>query len=112
MRKLVLLTVGAALLVLAGALARRPAHPLGARVSRITVHSRLLRRDLHFVVVAPRGGGRRRPLLVMLHGRSSHPSDFLSERLFRVVRDLGPRAPDLALLDAGDHSYYHDRAYG
>jgi S-formylglutathione hydrolase FrmB len=48
----------------------------------------------------------------LLHGRGSHPADFLSARLFRLLRTLGARAPDLALLDGGDHSYYHDRADG
>src|SRR4051812_30394007 len=112
MRRLVILGLVVALLGIAGRLAQRPADPLGARVTRVAVHSRLLQRDLHLIVVAPRGGGRGRPVLVLLHGRSSHPSDFLSADLFRLLRDLGSRAPDLALLDGGDHSYYHDRADG
>jgi S-formylglutathione hydrolase FrmB len=112
MRKVVVLGLVLALLAVAGRLAETPADPLGARVARVTVHSQLLDRDLHLIVVAPRGGGRARPVLVLLHGRGSHPSDFLSADLFRLLRDLGSRAPDVALLDGGDHSYYHDRSDG
>ena len=43
----------------------------GATVSRFTVHSTLVGRDLHEILVVPSGGDRRRALLVFLHGRSS-----------------------------------------
>jgi S-formylglutathione hydrolase FrmB len=86
--------------------------PRGATVTRFTVHSRLLRRDLEEIVVAPRGGGRGRPVVVLLHGRGGHPGDFLNDQWYRELAALGSRAPDLVLVSGGDHSYFHDRADG
>src|SRR3954469_8451127 len=84
----------------------------GAKVTRFTLHSRLLRRDLGEILVTPRGGGRGRFLLVWLHGRSAPPSSSLSDSFFRALRSLGPRAPNVLLANGGDHSYWHDRADG
>jgi S-formylglutathione hydrolase FrmB len=84
----------------------------GARVDRFTLHSRLLRRDLDEILVAPHGGGSGRFLLVLLHGRSASPDSWLSDSFFEALRALGPRAPDVLLANGGDHSYWHDRAEG
>ena len=84
----------------------------GATIVRFTLHSRLVRRDLHEILVVPRGGGSSRELLVFLHGRSSSPASNLRQPLFDTLRDLGPRAPVVLLADGGDHSYWHDRADG
>src|SRR5262249_53986437 len=61
-------------------------------------------------LVEPPAGGRW--LLVLLHGRSSRPASGLTDQLFAALRDLGPRAPAVAFVDGGDHSYYHDRRDG
>ena len=84
----------------------------GATVRRFTVHSALVGRDLHEILVIPAGDRRRRPLLVFLHGRSSSPDSNLRQPLFDALRDLGPRAPVVLLADGGDHSYWHDRRDG
>jgi len=89
-----------------------PLDTRGAKPVRFTVSSLLLHRDLSEIAIAPKGGGKGRPVLVLLPGRSSRPSDFLSNDLFRNLADLGDRAPDVILVDGGDHSYYHDRADG
>ncbi|HEY1564029.1 MAG TPA: alpha/beta hydrolase-fold protein [Gaiellaceae bacterium] len=51
-------------------------------------------------------------LLVLLHGKGAGPSQFLGQPLFDTLASLGPRAPDVLLLDGGDDSYWHDRADG
>jgi enterochelin esterase-like enzyme len=84
----------------------------GAHVERFTLHSRLVHRDLHEVLVRPNGAGAGRPLLVLLHGRSSKPDSFLGEGLGPALRALGSQAPDVLLADGGDHSYWHDRRDG
>ena len=84
----------------------------GAAVVRFTLHSRLVGRDLHEILVIPSGGGSGRELLVFLHGRSSPPSSNLRQQLFDALHALGARAPDVLLADGGDHSYWHDRSDG
>jgi len=84
----------------------------GATVVRFTLRSRLVGRDLHEVLVLPSGDGRRRELLVFLHGRSSPPDSNLRQPLFDALHDLGRRAPVVLLADGGDHSYWHDRNDG
>jgi S-formylglutathione hydrolase FrmB len=84
----------------------------GATVTRFTLKSALVGRSLQEIVVVPKGGGSGRPLLVLLHGRSSSPSSFLTKYWFDALARLGSRAPDLLLVNGGDHSYYHDRADG
>jgi len=84
----------------------------GARVVRFTLHSRLVHRDLHEILVVPSGGGRGRELLVFLHGRGSPPASNLRQSLFDGLRNQGARAPVVLLADGGDHSYWHDRADG
>jgi poly(3-hydroxybutyrate) depolymerase len=84
----------------------------GATVMRFTVHSELVGRDLHEILVVPDGGGGGRALLVFLHGRGSPPDSNLRQPLFDALHDLGPRAPNVLLADGGDHSYWHDRGDG
>jgi S-formylglutathione hydrolase FrmB len=84
----------------------------GAHVIRFTVHGRFVHADLHDVLVVPQAGGRNRPLLVFLHGRSSPATSNLTQQLFDTLHELGPRAPVVFLPDGGDHSYWHDRRGG
>ena len=86
--------------------------PLGARVVRFSLQSRLLRQKLGEVLVTPRGGGRGRPLLVFLHGRGASPGSNLTDPFFRGLRALGSRAPDVLFANGGDHSYWHNRVGG
>ena len=92
-------------------------HPRGAQSERLSVEpfvlrSALLGRSLREVLVLPAGETRGRPLLVLLHGRSSSPGAFLNSAWLDGVAALGDRAPVLLLVNGGDHSYYHDRADG
>jgi len=84
----------------------------GATVSRFTVHSALVHRDLHEILVTPAGDRKRRALLVFLHGRGSPPDSNLRQPLFDALHALGPRAPVVLLTDGGNHSYWHDRRDG
>ncbi|MDX6513332.1 MAG: hypothetical protein QOE36_2836 [Gaiellaceae bacterium] len=84
----------------------------GAQVERFTLQSPLVHRQLHEVVVVPPGGGRGRPLLVFLHGRSADAGYSLTQSFFDALRRLGPRAPVVLFPDGGDHSYWHDRRDG
>ena len=116
MQRIVLVAL-AAVLALIGFIAIRDVRrgyrtTRGFRVERFTLRSRLVGRDLHEVLVVPRGGGRRRPLLVFLHGRSRSASSNLSQPLFDELHRLGDRAPVVFLPDGGDHSYWHDRRDG
>ena len=83
----------------------------GASVRRFVVKSRFVGRSLHEVAVVPAGlaSGEKRPLLVLLHGRSASPSSWLSGQFFAGLARLGSRAPVVVALDGGDHSYWHDR---
>jgi S-formylglutathione hydrolase FrmB len=84
----------------------------GATIERYEVHSRLVGRDLEQTLVVPKGGGRGRPLLVLLHGRGSDSSEFLTQQLFDGLQRLGRKAPVALVASGGKHSYYHDRADG
>jgi S-formylglutathione hydrolase FrmB len=84
----------------------------GVRVERFSFHSRLVHRDLHEVLVRPKGAGPGRPLLVLLHGRGSSPDTFLDQGLAGALRAVGTRAPDVLLPDGGESSYWHDRRDG
>jgi S-formylglutathione hydrolase FrmB len=86
--------------------------PRGAHVTRFTLTSRVLGRRLGEIVVAPREGGYGRPVLVFLHGRGGGPGGLLTDEFYKALADLGPRAPDVVLVNGGDHSYFHDRADG
>jgi enterochelin esterase-like enzyme len=83
----------------------------GATLVHFTLHSRATHRDLHEILVRPRGG-RGRFLLVLLHGRGADPASWLSQPFFDELHALGTRAPAVLLLDGGDHSYWHDRRDG
>jgi S-formylglutathione hydrolase FrmB len=83
----------------------------GATVERFTVHSKEVRRDLHEILVHPKAT-RSTTMLVFLHGRGGGPASNLSQQLFDGLRELGPRAPYVLLLDGGEHSYWHDRRDG
>jgi len=84
----------------------------GNGASHFTVKSRLLGRSLQQAVLLPPGSTRGRPLLVLLHGRSSSPDSMVSDSLRRALKRLGARAPIVVFANGGDHSYYHDRAEG
>ena len=60
------------------------------------------------IAVVPRRHGRQ--LIVLLHGRGSGPSQFLSDQLFAALDR--PNAPIVVLPNGGDHSYWHDRRDG
>ena len=77
-----------------------------------TVKSRLLGRSLEQAVIVPSGETRGRPLLVLLHGRSSSPDSMAKKAFANALDDLGSRAPVVVLANGGDHSYYHNRADG
>jgi S-formylglutathione hydrolase FrmB len=76
---------------------------------KASVESRLVGRSLEQIVIAPAPG---RPLLVLLHGRSSSAAKLLDLGLEKELARLGKHAPAVVLVDGGDHSYYHDRADG
>jgi enterochelin esterase-like enzyme len=82
----------------------------GAELTRFTVHSSDTNRDLHEILVMPPRHSR--TMLVLLHGRGSSPSSWLTQPFFDGLAALGRRAPTVLLLDGGDHSYWHDRADG
>ena len=97
------------------ALPRRPGlvrDTHGAAVRHFDVRSSLVHRTLRQTLVIPRGGGKGRPLVVFLHGRSSNPDSYLYDETFSALRALGDRAPVLLFVNGGDHSYFHDRAGG
>jgi S-formylglutathione hydrolase FrmB len=80
--------------------------------THFTVKSRLLGRSLEQAVLLPPGSSRGRPVLVLLHGRSSSPDSMVKGSLRNALKDLGKRAPIVVFANGGDHSYYHDRADG
>jgi S-formylglutathione hydrolase FrmB len=105
------LVLGSALLLVAcGAAPYRSTQ--GARIVRFTLHSRLMNRGLRQVIVVPTGDRPRRPLLVLMHGRSSDADQFLGDPMFTELRRLGSRAPVILIPAGGDHSYWHDRKDG
>ncbi|MDX6652759.1 MAG: hypothetical protein QOJ38_1540 [Solirubrobacterales bacterium] len=110
-----LVVLAVAIVLLAGGLPH--ADQKGARVAGLTVTSKAVGRDLPVKVVVPAGShaqqpGRRRPLLVFLHGRSGNQDSSLGDPMFAALAKLGPRAPIVAFPYGGDHSYWHDRADG
>ena len=84
----------------------------GAHIVRFTLHSKLMKRSLTQVLVVPAGSSTGRPLVVLLHGRSSGADQFLGDPMFTELRRLGRKAPVLLIPSGGDHSYWHDRADG
>ncbi len=85
----------------------------GARVRRFTIDSRFIHAALPVVAVVPAGSaGRRRPLLVFLHGKGQDQNSNLDGAMFAALARLGPRAPDVMFPYGGSDSYWHDRADG
>jgi poly(3-hydroxybutyrate) depolymerase len=76
------------------------------------VESRLLGRSLEQAAIVPSGDTSGRPLLVLLHGRSSSPDSMAKKSFGKALDDLGSRAPVVVFANGGDHSYYHDRSDG
>jgi S-formylglutathione hydrolase FrmB len=83
----------------------------GVRVERITVDSAAVGRRLPVSVVVP-AGGRRRPLLVFLHGRGNDERTYLNEHMLSALARLGPQAPIVAFPSSSEGSYWHDRREG
>jgi S-formylglutathione hydrolase FrmB len=77
-----------------------------------TVESRLVGRSLEQAVFVPSGDTQNRPLLVLLHGRSSSPDSMAKKSITNAIDKLGSRAPVVVFANGGNHSYYHDRADG
>jgi S-formylglutathione hydrolase FrmB len=77
-----------------------------------TVESRLLGRSLEQAAIVPSGDTKGRPLLVLLHGRSSSPHSMAKKSFANALDGLGARAPVVVFANGGDHSYYHNRADG
>jgi poly(3-hydroxybutyrate) depolymerase len=84
----------------------------GAEVETLEIDSRAVGRELPTTVVVPAGAGKRRPLLVFLHGRGGDHESELDDAFFAALADLGGRAPIVAFPDGGDDSYWHDRGDG
>lgn len=76
------------------------------------VESRLVGRTLTQAVILPSDDTKGRPLLVLLHGRSSDPDSMARQSIRKALEKLDARAPVVVLANGGDHSYYHDRADG
>lgn len=77
-----------------------------------TVESRLVGRSLEQAVFVQSGNMQGRPLLLLLHGRSSSPDSMAKESITDAIDKLGSRAPVVVFANGGNHSYYHDRADG
>jgi hypothetical protein len=80
--------------------------PPGIRVQDLEVHSRAVHEDMPVKVVVP-AGGRRRPLLVFLHGRSGDEGSYVHAPFLNALKALGPRAPVVAFPD-GDAGAFDD----
>ncbi len=85
---------------------------MGNGASHFTVRSELLGRSLEQAVLVPEGDGAGRPVLILLHGRSSSPDSMVKGSFRDALDRLGKRAPVVVFANGGDHSYYHDRADG
>jgi enterochelin esterase-like enzyme len=84
----------------------------GGAIERFTIHSTIVHRDLHEILVVPPRPRGRPWLLVLLHGYGAGPDSFLRRPLFDALRALGRRAPHVLLLDSGADTYWHDRHDG
>lgn len=115
MKRLALIAVPVAALLLAAALlvgGAAAVRTAGARITHLRIQSRFVHARMALTIVTPSRGGAGRPLLVFLHGRGADQNSELSDQLFAAVRRLGSRAPDIVFPFGGDHSYWHDRADG
>jgi len=77
-----------------------------------TIQSRLVGHSLEQAVFVPSGDTHGRPLLVLLHGRSSSPDSMAKKSITNAIGKLGSRAPVVVFANGGNQSYYHDRADG
>jgi S-formylglutathione hydrolase FrmB len=85
----------------------------GATIVRYEIRSRFVHRTLPQTAAIPSGGGRGRPLLVFLHGRSADGQESNSnDDFYAALERLGRRAPVVVFPSGGDHSYYHRRRSG
>ncbi len=84
----------------------------GGANEHFTVESRLVGRSLEQAVFVPSGDTKGRPLLVLLHGRSSSPDSMAKKSITDAIGKLGSQAPVVVFANGGNHSYYHDRADG
>jgi S-formylglutathione hydrolase FrmB len=87
----------------------------GAGIERYSVRSRFVHRTLPQVAAVPRaaGDGRRRPLLVFLHGRGQDGEESNANGdFFAALEKLGARAPAVVFPNGGESSYFHARANG
>jgi enterochelin esterase-like enzyme len=111
-RRAAFLLVSAALCAPLADLRSQPAPgPCGVKVTPLVVESRHVKRRMTELLVEL-DCVKPRPLLVLLHGRGGVPGDFLQLGLREGLISLGDRAPNVLLVDGGEHSYYHDRASG
>jgi S-formylglutathione hydrolase FrmB len=111
---LALIAAGAVYLALA-ATVFAPVDEHGARLERLTVHSKAVHRELGVAVVVPAKAPPpgERTLVVFLHGRGGSEETFTgNEAVYDGLANLGRRAPVLAFPDGGVHSYWHDRDGG
>jgi S-formylglutathione hydrolase FrmB len=109
-----LITAGIVVLIVLNNTLGEDVDQRGAQVTHVLIDSRAVGEQLRTSVVVPRGAnhGRRRPMLVFLHGRGADEQAFLDTAMFTALRRLGRKAPIVAFPDGGDHSYWHDRADG
>jgi poly(3-hydroxybutyrate) depolymerase len=85
--------------------------PAGIRTRDYTVHSKAVDRDMAVKVVVPEGG-RRRPLLVFLHGRGGDEGSYVHGPFLKALKALGARAPIVAFPDGDEDKYWHKRESG
>ncbi|HTA06081.1 MAG TPA: alpha/beta hydrolase-fold protein [Solirubrobacteraceae bacterium] len=117
-RRLFALTAVAATVVIVAALAftlLAGANTHGALVVRYAIDSRLVHHSLPQVGVIPPGhgpAGRKRPLLVFLHGKGEEEESNLNSQMYAALARLGQRAPDVVFPNGGEDSYWHNRASG
>jgi S-formylglutathione hydrolase FrmB len=85
----------------------------GAQIVHFTINSPLVHQAMPVTAVIPAGSsGRRRPLVVFLHGKGGDENSSIDSRLFAALASLGARAPDVVFPYGGPDSYWHDRADG
>ena len=101
-----MLVVVAAAVVVAVVLVRHRSRPGmstdGAAVSRLTLHSRTLGRDVDELLVVPRRHGR--TLLVVLGGSDGGSSSWVAQPFYDELQALGTRAPSVLFLDGNARS--------
>jgi enterochelin esterase-like enzyme len=111
MRIGVTVSLASLLLALCGCGSSETKPAAAPKVANFALHSELMGRQMHEVLVTPAGEGEDRPLLVFLHGYGAGPSDMLSPAFISALRRLGDRAP-VVFLPEGDTGWWHDRAEG